>query len=89
MPIYSFECKCGNAFDEIFSVADRPDSMPCHICGGAAGRVISPHGAILCDNDVKWLPSACKTLLKDGERPLTTRTEYRKYLKDHGLIATG
>lgn len=89
MPIYTYECSCGHIFDEIFHVADRPDTMTCPKCEGVAGRIISPHGAILTDGDVKWLDSACKTLLRDGDPPITTRTEYKRYLKDHGLIAVG
>jgi putative FmdB family regulatory protein len=90
MPIYTYECKnCGAITESIYKVADRPEQETCHECGGDAGRILSSHGAIHSDNDVKWLPSACKVLLKPGERPLTTRTEWKAYLKKNHLIATG
>lgn len=89
MPIYTFECKCGKVTEEIYHIQDMPDSIKCPECGGAAGRIISPHGAIQTDGDVKWLPSACKTLLKHGEPPLETRSQWKAYLKRNNLIAAG
>ena len=49
-------------------------------------------GAIQTDGDVKWLPSARQVLQPDYEiraRPIETRGQYKKYLKEHGLICKG
>lgn len=90
MPIYTYECKhCGTITESIYKVADRPDTETCHKCGGDAGRILSSHGAVHTDNDVKWLASACKVLQKPGEAPLETRSQWKRYLKDHHLIAVG
>jgi putative FmdB family regulatory protein len=89
MPLYEFKCKnCRKVSEQFFAVAERPDKIKCS-CGKTAKRVLSSRGAILTDGDVKWLASACQTLQKEGERPLQTRSEYKRYLKDNGLIAAG
>jgi len=94
MPIYEYLCQhCKKVTERIH----RPDSIPKKVrcetkgCGRMARRVLSSHGAIQCDsvNDVKWLPSACQTLLKHGERPLTSRSEYKRYLKQNNLECKG
>ena len=88
MPLYTYECcKCGKEMDKIFPLRDCPTEVECVRCRGAAKKILSVgRGGIQTDNDVKWLPSACEVLQRHGERPLETRTEYRQYLKDNGLI---
>lgn len=86
MPIYEFKCKrCRKVTEQFHSVDGCPQSIKCS-CGKMAKKIIS-RGSIQCDslNDVKWLPSACQTLQPDGERPITSRTEHKKYLRDHGI----
>ena len=89
--LYEFECKtCNNLQEEIFKVDGCPDEVVCSKCGGKAIKIISC-SRIQCDsiNDVPWLPSALMTLQPDGERPIETRGEYKQYLKDKGLTASG
>lgn len=90
MPIYEYKCRCGKSHDKFHKVNRIPKTSRCS-CGWLAKRVIAGSGAIQCDsvNDVKWLPSACKTLLKHGEPMLQSRSEYRRYLKDHNLVCNG
>lgn len=91
MPLYSFFCShCGKTMDKVFPINDCPRVVECVGCRHLADKILSTgHGGIQTDGDVKWLPSACEVLQRHGERPLETRTEYRQYLKDNGLIAGG
>ena len=76
---------CGKVKEKFFHIADCPESVLCE-CGGQAKKILTGgHGGIQTDNDVIWMPSACKTLQRDGERPIETRTEYREYLKNNNL----
>lgn len=89
MPIYEYLCpKCSKVHERIFKVTDFPEVVKCKFCGAYAHKIISA-GAIQTDNDATWLPSAIKTLQPDHERPITTRTEYKKYLKDKGITPIG
>jgi len=73
--------------DKVFPMKDCPSEVECIACHRLARKILSVgRGGFQTDNDVKWLPSACEVLQRVGEPPLTTRTEYRKYLKDNGLI---
>jgi len=89
MPIYEFDCECGNSQDELFKMADCPKDIVCSKCGGKAVKVISRF-KIQCDgiNDVSWLPSALENL-PDSDRPIESRGDYKRFLKEKGLTATG
>ena len=41
MPLYSFECKNGHSFDEVYSIAERDTRTKCPTCKKQAKRVIS------------------------------------------------
>ena len=91
MPVYEFECvNCANVQDEVYRIADCPTKVKCEKCGEWAVKVISI-GAIQCDsmNDVPWLASAVQNLQPDHERPVETRGEYKRYLKEKNIIACG
>jgi hypothetical protein len=85
--LYEFNCKCGNTYEEFFHVDDCPESILCE-CGQEAKKIISLSG-IQADNKVKWLASAVKVLQPDYERPVTTRSEYKKYLKEKKIVCVG
>jgi len=91
MPIYSFFCdKCDMEIEEIYKISDRPDDTVCPVCNGRAKRVLMPgRGGIRLDSKVSWLPSAVKVLQPNYERPIETRSEYDKYLKDRNIIPVG
>lgn len=88
MCLYTYECdKCGTVIDKVFPMDDCPREILCTCCRGQAKKILSTgHGGIQTDGDVKWLESACQVLQRHGEKPLETRTEYRNYLRDNGLI---
>jgi len=93
MPLYTFECLyCGKDTDKFFKIDNCPKYILCPICGDDARKVIvSGHGSIQCDNmvDVPWLESAVQNLQPDHERPIETRGEYNRYLKENNIIAAG
>lgn len=89
MPIYEYECKkCGAIIERIHPIYGFPKRVRCE-CGDLAPKVISSKGAIHTDGDVKWMESAVKVLQPDCERPITTRGEYKKYLKSRNLACVG
>lgn len=89
MPIYEYFCQnCKTTHERVFKMAEFPQEIECE-CGKRAKKILSSSGAVFTDNDVKWLESASKVLVRHHERPITTRTEYRKYLKDNKLAPIG
>jgi len=93
MPLYTYECaKCGEVTDMLSPMDSYPKTIRCTSCGARARKVIAVgHGGIQCDgmNDVPWLASALGNLQPDGEKPIETRGEYKRYLKDKNIIAAG
>ena len=41
MPIYEYECSCGNAFEKLESISSTDKETTCPKCGGTAKRKIS------------------------------------------------
>jgi len=41
MPIYEYECECGNKEERIFHIDEAPDNLKCEKCNGDMKRVIS------------------------------------------------
>ena len=88
--LYTYECpECGQ-FDVVMKLSEMTQYRICPTCGGGAKKVIVPgHGGIQEDTCPSWLPSACQTLLEDGEPMLQTRGEYKRYLKERGVFELG
>ena len=83
--LYEYQCKkCDKVHEKVFKMTDFPNTIKCESCGGKASKIISK-AVTFTDNDIPWMPSASKVLTKHHERPITTRTEYKKYLKDNSL----
>ena len=87
MPLYEYECKdCGNTTEEVFKLADYPIAIPCpHCASGMATKIISlssVHGeeALWIDKDLN------NALVGPGDRPITTRTEYKQFMKNNPEI---
>ena len=89
MPLYDLQCqKCMAEFEAFLKVSDAGKVHPaCPSCGSVSvKRIFVPgHGGIKCDSiaDVKWLPSACANL--DPDRPIGSRTEWKRHLKEKGI----
>lgn len=90
MPLYDYGCDgCCHEFEITLPMKKAGTIQRCPKCGGSAQRIfIIGHGGIQCDSegDVKWLKSACRNLLPDGHKPLETRGEYKRYLKEKGIV---
>ena len=82
--LYEYQCKkCDKVHEKVFKMTNFPNTIKCD-CGGSARKIMS-RSATFTDNDVPWMPSASKVLTKHHERPIETRTEYKKYLKENSL----
>jgi putative FmdB family regulatory protein len=91
MSLYTYECqKCGKIMDKVFPMESCPREIGCIHCRGVAKKIIAiGHGGIQEDGDVPWLSSACDVLQRPSEPRLTTRTEWKRYLKKEGLTPIG
>lgn len=90
MALYSYECQeCGKGMDKAFPMEDCPREVECTYCRSKAKKVITlGSGGIQPDVPV-WLASASEILVRHGEAPIESRCEYKRYLKDNGLVACG
>ena len=96
MPTYDFRCqKCGNVFESILRLFEYEGLQwpVCSECGtdDIVRHFVSGCGGVQCDsiNDVSWLPSAIKNLPDDAVGKVGSRGEWKRYLKEKGLICTG
>lgn len=87
MPTYEYECiDCGNSEEMICSVNSFPDSIRCHVCGAIAQKVINFGGSILSDTPA-WIDQTVRNQIQgDNEKPIETRAEYKKYLREHNIV---
>ena len=89
MPIYNYECeKCGIITEVLLKLDEMSDTYPCKRCGKKAHKIIVlGHGGIQ-DEHPRWLNQDVRNALQDeSERPITTRSQYNRYLKEKGIIA--
>ena len=87
MPIYEYECRCGQKI-EVFHKPNRiPKRQRCK-CGMTAKRVLSANGAVHTDGDIKWMGSA-KQNLPNSAKHIETRGEWKRYLKQQHLTCVG
>ena len=78
-----FECSnCEHIF-EVFLVDRETKIEICPKCSGLSRRILSFRGAYRADP--LWLPSAVKVLQADGERPIESRSEHDRYLKERDI----
>jgi len=96
MPLYSYVCKkCHVNFDKAMTLKEyeKKRKMVCPNCKSRATKrtYLSDRHGLQCDDavNITWFNSALKVLQPDYEKPLQTRGEYKRYLKDRGLIAAG
>ena len=87
--IFDFECwQCGYIHEELLE--EDKDYLLCPKCGKTSRKIITlGHGGIFSDTNISWLESACMTLLRPGEKMLTTREEYKRYLKQNDVMEKG
>lgn len=80
MPIYEYMClDCGKEKDQFAKVSERDASIP-ECCGKSMHRLISAP-SVQPDN-------TCYRSMQTGEW-ITSRTQHKNHLKEHGLIEVG
>jgi len=87
MPLYSYECECGNDFEVVKKVSECDSKEKCPECGYTAKKVIlNGHGGIWRMSDsLPWVRDAAKVLTED-DRPnpnINTVQDLRRYYKTH------
>lgn len=99
MPTYLYECReCGYQEDHICRISDRPEVLPCPVrfCVGLMRQVITPV-LIQADSitDTPWLKEFAKNHNRQGgkrdrfgDKPIESRTDYKRYLERHDLRPT-
>lgn len=86
LPLYTYSCeKCKAETEIATSMATMLDEIVCP-CGGVAKRVIvRGHGGFQSDQP-KWLDDAHKGLCDPKDPPFESRTEWKRHLKEKGVI---
>jgi len=89
MPLYDYECECGELFESIES--PEVTELECH-CGAMAQRIISFGGQYCANEDADWIKSVVEVVNKKSENPYTqeflkhpNRTNLRRHLSSNGL----
>ena len=89
MPIYDYQCECGNTFEAIAEIDQQ--RLPCS-CGKKAKRIISASGVNCANEDADWIKSVAEVVNKNSENPYTqeflkhpNRTNLRRHLSSSGL----
>ena len=90
MPLFDYECQnCSNEFEAFRSLAEYDKPVPCPDCGGGSQKIMTVGG--IQDDHPVWLDRSVIGQLQDTDdpatRPVTTRTEYNRLLKDTGAVA--
>jgi putative FmdB family regulatory protein len=87
-PNYDYLCPdCGNVTEQFHRMADKPAEVECS-CGAMATSLPSIGG--IQSDEPAWLNDEVRGAIQaPDERPITSRTEYNKYLLDKGLVCTG
>jgi putative FmdB family regulatory protein len=84
VPLYEFQCRdCGSIKERVFRLAALPQEITCEECGGTARQNI---GCAILRDEPTWLPSTRKVLQDDNEKPIESRSEYKKYLKTNNIV---
>ena len=89
MPIYEHYChECDTITEKVCKIDERKQFVSCHKCGSHAERIISSSGGIQRDEPT-WLESAVDNLVPDGAHKPESRTEFKRYLREHNVEQVG
>lgn len=87
MPLYHYECpNCTTEYDQFLKLAEYKIPVPCPTCGSTGRKVLT---AQIQRDEPVWLDDSVRGALQDcegGDRPIQNRTEYKRYLKDNGIV---
>jgi len=87
MPLYDYECEdCGIEIEEVFKMDEKPTSIECGGCHSTMYPVmVEGHGGIQTDKP-KWIDDSVRGALQgDDEKPIETRTDYNRALKEKNV----
>ena len=93
MPTYDFKClECNETFEKLLPLNRYKEPQTCTKCGGKTKKILTlGHGGIQ-DDHPKWLDYKIIRQLQDTDdptiKPIETRMEYKKHLKDNGVVPT-
>lgn len=90
MPLYLYKCEhCENTFEKVLPLKEYKEKPDCPECGWQSKKIMAL-GGIQDDNPV-WIDRDLIKQLQDIDnpniRPISSRTDYNKYLRDNGLVA--
>jgi len=87
MPIYAWNCALHGEFESFYKMADKPKQAPCPDCGAESRQVLTI-GGVEGDELPPWFrhEHARGCLQSSGEKPIESRSEYKKYLRDRGIV---
>ena len=86
MPLYAYECpNCTTEFEQFLKLSEYKTPVSCPTCGKIGKKVIT---AQIQRDEPTWLNDEVRSCLQDTdtEAPITTRTDYKRYLKDNGIV---
>lgn len=86
MPLYEYQCQeCSNQFDMYFPLREFDVTPECPDCGGDGKKIITVGG--IEEDSPAWLndPVLQENLQGEGQKPIETRTELKRYMKDNNL----
>ena len=87
MPLYEYKCqKCNATFDLYFPLQEWDVQPDCPTCGGQGKKVISCH---IQRDEPTWLNDEVRGCIQDTDGPhklIETRTDYKRHLKDNGIV---
>lgn len=91
MPTYEHYCQsCDHITEHVCKIAERKQFVLCEECGGSAERIISAKGSVRGDDMPPWMraPELLGCLQNSAERPIQTRSEYNRLIKERNIIET-
>lgn len=91
MPMYEFECeRCGAQYEEFHTVKYCPERIMCE-CGMPAVKILPTSYAVHGDRPLwmeKHLGHIRNSLQDESEKPIESRTELKRHLKEKGIVET-
>jgi len=98
VPTYLYECPDCGEFEDFHKIGEHESTWPCPLCGAESRQLINCEGGCWGDEAPRWMVgcvekgragSAMETLKHPSEPRFETRTEFKRYLKEKGLVQCG
>jgi len=91
MPLYEYQCReCSNSFELYFPLQEWDVVPSCPDCGAESQKQLS---AKIQREEPVWLDDETRGVLQDlddpNTKPIENRTEYKRHLKENGIIERG